>query len=269
MAGGAAAVAVAAAVWGAGTATARAQAAAPVSSGAAPTLDGLACHRALNPAQRSVAVTALMHPLSGSSRLAVDFRLLRRAPGDRFTPVHGTGLGSWLTKQFGPGSADSWQVIHTVRDLSAPASYRFSVAFRWIGSSGRVIARAARLSRVCRQPELRPDLQVLAIDVQPDVANARDDVYRTEIHDSGATGAGPFQIQLAAQGTIFSTRSLTRISAHRSAWVSLTGPLCNGAQPPIVTVDPHHRVDVYSRSESSLAASCPAAPSGTSGSSAG
>jgi hypothetical protein len=211
-----------------------------------------------------VAATAFVHPITGSSKVAVRFRLLRRIPpAETFTAVHGSGLNTWLTKSL-HGASDAWRLIHTVSDLYAPAAYRFAVGFRWIGSGGQILAHTVRSGRICHQPELRPDLEVLAINVLPDSTNAQDNVYRAQIHDAGATGAGPFQVQLADQGTIH-THRVIHIRAHRSLWVRLVGPLCNSSQPPVVTVDPHARVDVYSRSEASLAATCPA-PSSTTGS---
>jgi hypothetical protein len=161
------------------------------------------------------------------------------------------------------GTSASWRLIHTVSDLSAPAAYRFSVKFRWIGSDGQILDHAARLGRICHQPELRPDLEVTSIDVQPDSSNPQDDVYRAQIYDAGATGAGRFQVQLSDQGTV-TTRRVWQVRAHRSVWVRLAGPLCNSSEPPVVTVDPHHRLDVSSRSEASLAATCPAPSSATS-----
>ncbi len=267
MAATAAACAVAAVVWGAGVAAAATRASAASASLPA-SLGDLVCHHALAPARRRVAATAFVHPITGSSKVAVRFRLLRRIPpGQTFTAVHGTGLNTWLTKSLA-GTSDSWRVIHTVSDLYAPAAYRFAVGFRWIGSGGQILAHTVRSGRssgrICHQPELRPDLEVLAIDVLPDSSNAQDDVYRAQIHDAGATGAGPFQVQLADQGTTH-TRRVIHIRAHRSLWVRLVGPLCASTQPPVVTVDPHDRVDVYSRSEASLTATCPP-PSGTTGS---
>ncbi|HWD85841.1 MAG TPA: hypothetical protein VG321_08825 [Solirubrobacteraceae bacterium] len=254
--------AVAAVVGGAGAAAARTRAVAASSSLPA-SLGDLVCHRALAPAKRRVAATAFVHPITGSSKVAVRFRLLRRiAPGETFTAVHGSGLNTWLTKSLG-ATSDSWRVIHTVSDLYAPAAYRFAVGFRWIGSGGQILAHTVRFGRICHQPELRPDLEVVAIDVQPDSANAQDNVYRAQIHDAGATGAGPFQVQLSDQGTVH-TRRVIHIRAHRSLWVRLAGPLCDSSQPPVVTVDPKDRVDVYSRSQASLTATCPPPSSTTS-----
>jgi hypothetical protein len=252
---------VATVVWGSGGAAASQAGAAAASLPAS--LGELVCHHALAPARRSVAATAVVHPITGSDKVAVRFRLLRRIAGQTFTPVRGAGLNTWLTRSLA-GTANSWRLIHTVSDLYAPAAYRFAVGFRWIGSGGRILASTVRSGRICHQPELRPDLQVLAVDVAPDASDAQDDVYRAQINDAGATGAGPFQVQLADQGVV-TTRRVIHIRAHRSLWVRLVGPTCSSAQPPVVTVDPHDRLDVYSRSQASLTATCPV-PSGSTGS---
>jgi hypothetical protein len=229
-------------------------------------LSDLVCHHALNPSNRSVSATAVMRPVPGTAKLAVKFRLVRRTAGSAPSDVTGPGLGTWLTKQFGKRPGDVWRVIHTVSDLSAPAGYRFAVSFRWISSSGQILARATRFSRICHQPELRPDLEVLSITVAGDPANAQDDYYRALIKDAGATGAGPFQVQLSDQGTVANHR-VAHIYPHQTLAVRLAGPVCSSSDPPTVTVDPAHRIDVYSRSQASLSANCPA-PASASGTTA-
>lgn len=228
-------------------------------------LTGLVCQHALLPVNRSISDTAEIRPITGTSKLAVDFRLMRRpAAGGAFTAVHGSGLGTWLTKAAGPSSGDVWRVIHTVSDLSAPAVYHFVVGFRWLKSSGKVLAHATRTSRACHQPELRPDLEVQSIVVRADAANSADDVYRAKIRDAGVTGVRRFLVQLSdQQGTPLSRHTVPQIGPYQTLTVRLVGPLCSSSSPPIVTVDPHHKVHVYSRAKASLAATCPAPSSST------
>ncbi len=233
-----------------------AAASAPGSSRAA--LTAFACHRALKPSDRSMSATAVMRPVAETVKLAVDFRLLRLSATGTATSVPGAGLDTWLTNSVGTGANHVWRVIHTVSDLPAPASYRFSVAFRWIGSGGQIIARAVRRSRRCRQPELRPDLEVQSIAVREDPSKPSEDSYVAGIYDAGASGAGPFLVQLLDQGKQVNRR-VSHIDRHELLSVRFVGPPCSSAAPPTVTVDPHHRVDVYSRAHASLTATCPAA----------
>lgn len=223
------------------------------------------CHHALDPADRFVSATSVMRPVPGTDKLAVKFRLVKRTAGSPPSYVVGPGLGTWLRKAFGQRPTDVWRVIHTVSDLSAPAGYRFAVSFRWIGASGQILAQATRYSKLCHQPELRPDLEVLSITVASDPANAQDDYYQAQIKDAGVTGAGPFQVQLSDQG-ILADRRVAHIKPHQTLAVRLAGPVCSSSDPPTVTVDPSHQVDVYSRSQASLSAVCPAttSPSGSS-----
>lgn len=265
----ASAVAVALAALGGAAALARSRAGARAQAASfqpRAALGKLVCHHALDPRDRSVSSTALIRPVAGAVKEAVKFRLLRRAPDGTVENVEGSGLGTWLTKSFGQQPVELWRVIHTVANLSAPAGYRFAVSFRWIGSSGQVLARATHYSRSCHQPELRPNLKVVGITVTSDTANAADDYYLAQIKDAGATGAGPFRVQLSDQGQI-SHRRVTHISPHQTLSVRLAGPICNSSAPPTVTADPGHKVDVYSRSQASLTATCPA-PTSPSGSTA-
>jgi hypothetical protein len=227
------------------------------------------CVHALDPTGRSVSATSVMRPVPGTRRAAVRFRLLKRDRGAAtFQPVTGPGLGTWISKSFGQLPGDVWRVIHPVSDLAAPAAYRFAVSFRWIGSGGRVLARALRWSHVCRQPELRPDLEVLSISVQPDPVNAQAYDYGVRIRNAGVTGAGPFRVQLDDQGVLVHRR-VWHLDGRTTRFVKLVGPTCQAAHPPTVTVDPGHRVDVWTRARATLTAVCPAAPASGSSASGG
>src|SRR2546421_21596 len=62
------------------------------------TLQGFACHRSADSLKRSIEVTAVMRPVSGTQRMEMMFQLLHKRPhGARFTDVgaSGTDLGRW------------------------------------------------------------------------------------------------------------------------------------------------------------------------------
>ena len=138
---------------------------------------------------------------------------------------------------------------------SAPASYRFSVTFRWTGQHAKILDTRLRLSNLCHQPELRPDLTVNSISVATDPSHPKLEDYTAFIGDPGETGAGPFTVQLSDGGAI-RDKTIQHIDAHSTRTVVLVGPDCDAAQPPTVTVDPTDQVDVYSRSQATMTASC-------------
>jgi hypothetical protein len=224
----------------------------------------LVCQRALDPPARAVSVTAVMRPLAGTARLAVNFSLLEKAAGvPTWSPLAGPGLGVWISPAdptLGQRPGDVWYVNHPVADLAAPARYRFSVRFRWIGAHDRVIGAATRTSGVCVQPELRPDLVVNSVAITPDPSNAKLDTYVAVIGDTGAGGAGPFAVELSDQGSA-TDRTVQHLAGHATRKLGFTGPACNPHDPPTVTVDPTDQVDVFSRSQASLTVPCPPAGS--------
>jgi len=223
-------------------------------------LRGFICQPAVAAAQRELFVQAVMRPLPATAKIAMRFMLLRRATGARsFRQVAGPDLGNWispLNPTLGERSGDEWIVDHPVVGLTAPADYRLEVTFRWQDAAGRLLATQVRLSAICSQPLLGPDLLVQSVAVVPIAGKPALDQYVARIANAGASAAGRFQVRFA-DGSLAQSRVVARLKALRTLLVSFSGPACNAASPPTVTVDPGRRVRDLSRSNNTLTASCP------------
>jgi hypothetical protein len=222
------------------------------------------CHRALQPRDRMVAITAVMRPVPGTHRMHLRFELLRRWPGGAFAEVSGGDLGRWKSPPdatLGQHPDDVWRLRKLVLNLAAPATYRFRVTFRWSGAHGRTLSEAIRLSRTCYQPELRPDLLVAAITVKRASGNPGNNVYTAVIRNAGATRAGHFDVQFTDAGAV-QRESVAGLRAHGTVKVTFVGPVCTPAGAPTITADPDHLVDDYDRADNSLTATCPASGGG-------
>lgn len=226
-------------------------------------LRGFVCQRAIEPSQREISVEAVMRPLAGTKKMAMRFELLSKSkPSSPFTEVGGSGLGNWVSPSdpptLGQRAADVWKVDHPVVGMTAPATYRMRVTFRWRGAHGHVLGTAVRLTPRCFQPELRPDLIVQSIAVEPIPGPASLDQYVTVIRNGGATAAGPFEVLFAPGGAYpITTRQVQRLAAHADRQDTFVGPACTAATAPTVTVDPLDQVDDFNRSNNSLTATCP------------
>jgi CARDB len=225
-------------------------------------LRGFVCQTALYPANRGIAVTSVMRPLAHTMHMAVRFQLLERQSksGPALPVVYGD-LGKWIypkDRTLGQRAGDQFIVPKQISDLSAPAYYRFKVSFRWIGAHNHVIGTAVRSTPLCFQPELRPDLLVKSITVKPDQQNLSRDIYVARIRNAGATAAGPFAVQFAANGHT-RDKAIQRLGPHSGQTVTFLGPLCNSSSPPAITVDPDNQVPAdLNRANNTLTATCPA-----------
>jgi hypothetical protein len=231
-------------------------------------LTSFMCHKALAPANRTVSVRAVMRPVTGTKRMSMRFELLTRGSAAvPFADVRGSDLGTWMDPAdpptLGEEPHDVWTVSHPVGNLPAPAEYRFRVTFRWTGANGKVLASRTRVSAACFQPELRPDLLVQSILVQPVAGKPNQAQYEATIRNAGATAAGPFQVVFTTGGsTVSKTRTIQRLGRHESVRERFIGPACTAATAPRVTVDPNHRIDEFNPSNNSLTATCPPAGAG-------
>jgi hypothetical protein len=222
------------------------------------------CQRAVDPAQRELSIQAVMRPVTGTEKMALQFVLLSRVrAAGPFRPVSGHYLGNWVTPPnptLGQQPGDVWIVNHPVLGPAAPATYRFRVTFRWTGADHRVLATVALTSAKCVQPELRPELLVRSLTVTPIARMPNEDVYRARIVNVGGSDAGPFAVEFAPGGTgAIQTAQVAVLAAHTSLTERFVGPACTAAMAPTVIVDPLHQVtDDLDPADNSLTASGPA-----------
>lgn len=222
------------------------------------------CHRALDPDNRSISVTAVMRPLTPTKHMALKFDLLMTAPlTGATTTVHFGDLGTWKTPKnpsLGQLPGDVWNLQKSVVQLAAPATYRFRVAFRWTGAAGQVIGTTVKYSPRCRQVELRPVLVVSSITVSAISGEPNRNLYTAVIANEGNSGAGPFEVMFApAGGSTPKTRTVHFLRAHSTTTLSFGGPLCTSSTDPTITADSTDEVNVVSRANTALTATCPAA----------
>jgi hypothetical protein len=221
------------------------------------------CQTALDPPTRGIAVKAVTRPVPSTVGMQIKFDLLRaRRQGGEFrvVKVRRGKLGRWISPPnptLGQLPGDIWNSIGEVANLPAPAYYRLHVSFRWLGTGNVRLAQTARLSSVCFQPELRPDLVVRSVAIAPLASNPGEDAYDAVIANRGATATGPFGVSLATAQTVVDTISIPELGPHRAHRAHLVGPACTSGEVITVTADFAHRVDVYDRSKSALSVVCP------------
>ncbi len=229
-------------------------------------LRSFSCQHALDPANRSVSVTAVMRPVSGTQHMALRFDLLGSTPTSVARPVKAGDLGVWIAPSnptLGQLPGDVWNLQKSVVALAAPARYRFKVEFRWTGSQGQVLGTAVRYSPRCKQAELRPDLAVTSIAVSPIAGQPDYELYTAQVANNGNSAAGPFDVMFAsADGATVKTHTIRLLRAHAAMTESFVGPVCTRASDPTITADSTSEVDDLNRANNSLQATCPAAVSG-------
>jgi CARDB len=228
-------------------------------------LTSLVCQKALDPPMRAVSIQAVMRPVAGTAKMQMRFELMRQtARRGPFTMVRGRLLGSWITPEnptLGQRPDDVWILTHPVVDLAAPATYRFRVMFRWTGAQGQRLATAVQTSADCYQPELRADLLVRTLTVNPSPTTPGEDTYTAVIANRGQTGAGPFQLELVGAGTAPQTATVAWVGPRSSVREQFVAPACTAGGALTATVDPNRTIDEYDFANNVLSTTCPAAPS--------
>lgn len=220
------------------------------------------CRLAIDPGLRSIGVTAVMRPLTGTRHMAIRFTLLRRAPGQPTAEVRAGDLGQFTTPTnptMGQLPGDVWRLNKVVVPLAAPAVYHLQATFRWTGRNGRILGTATRTTAACRQRELRPNLAVRSITVTAIPNRPKRELYTAQIANSGNSAAGPFAVLFApGDGSAAETRQIATLRAHAERTVSFVGPLCTSTSVPTITADSALQVQDLDRSDNALTATCPA-----------
>ncbi len=233
---------------------------------AAPTAGArlLACRRSLAIAQRVAVVSAWMRPLPAGRRLQLRIDLYQRTSGRWTLRSDVPGLGTWIAPGdplLGTRAGDVFKYRQSVGRLVAPASYRFHVAFRWLDGGGGVVHAASVTTGACRQPDLRPDLVLGAVQA---TAAPRGGLvrYAVTVRNAGRSVAPRSIVAATLPGDTASNgrqRSIPRLQPGASAVVAFTGQGCAaGGQPASFVADPANAIDEADEANNAIAATCPA-----------
>jgi len=108
------------------------------------------CVAALAENERAATFVGEMSAIAGSTRMEMRIDLLERLPAEaHFHTVSAPGLGLWRASQ--PG-VKVFRYLKQVTNLTAPASYRAAVRFRWLNPKGRLIKTLELHTATCAQP---------------------------------------------------------------------------------------------------------------------
>jgi hypothetical protein len=213
------------------------------------------CVPALDQTQRFGVFQGEMHAVKGANRMQMRFTVLQQLPGEQFKPVTGTGLDLWNTSR---ANVAIYRFRKRVENLIAPAAYRTLISFRWLGPKGRVVRNATRLSPICHQPDLRPNLKPGHVGGKG--AGKQRAAYTVAVRNFGRTPASNFDVVLQVNGADQPVQNVAFIAKGGGRQVvKLTAPRCKPGTNLVATIDPDNRVAETNESDNQLVVACPLA----------
>ena len=212
------------------------------------------CDRGPADSDRAAVFEGRMRSLRGTARMQMRFTLQAHSPDTtRWSSVAAPGFGTWVTSQ--PGTS---RYVYTkrVEGLLAPSSYRVQVRFRWLSGSGRALAAARRDSRVCRQPDPRPDLVVSSLAIRP-AAKAGRYRYVAFVRNRGRSAADASALRVAVGGVALPSAPVIALEPGEGVEVAVEGPACAEGSPVDADADPDDVVDERDEADNRFTRLCP------------
>lgn len=213
----------------------------------------MSCRTGPEPADRYAVFSASMPGSDRAARMWLRFDLYLRRPGHRLW--HHLDVPKWgLWQKSAPG-VPGLVAAKRVDALAPPASYRAFVRFRWYDDSGRIVRSARRITRVCRQPDPRPDLELGAVSATP--AGPETARYAVVVRNTGQSAAGPFALALTAGDAEQPATPVDGLAAGDERPVTIEGPRCAPGGTIGIALDPENMVDEVHEPAGPVIRPCP------------
>lgn len=210
-----------------------------------------ACEPATDVAGGSAAFTASMPARRGASRLWIRFALERQAPGRRgWERVAAPTFGEWEKSR--PG-VSGFVYAKRVEGL-APGAYRAVVRFRWVDAEGRTVRRAQRTTPACRQPDPRPNLELVRL--RPAMGDGGP-VAEVTVRNGGRTDTlAPAVVTLRVAGVEQPSQTVPPLGPGVTAIVTFPLAGCAPGQELRAEVDPADGIDEASETDNVAVRPC-------------
>jgi hypothetical protein len=209
----------------------------------------VACETGATAAVRYAIFTGSMPALPGAARMEMRFDMLQRhVGGPGYSRVPLPKWGQWEhTERRGIAG---FIFTKRVEQLSAPATYRAAVRFRWFDSAGHLLRTARRISAPCRQLDPRPDLEVGTL------TGTADGRYLVEVVNDGLTDAAPFSMTLGVGGQTVGIPAPSGLAEQRRA-VTVEAPRCAPGELVRIALDTADDVQEGDELDDAVTRSCP------------
>jgi hypothetical protein len=189
-----------------------------------------------------------MRAVPGTTRMQMRFTLLARPATGGWRRVSAPRMDTWVSSD--PGKL-RYLYDKRVDGLVAPAGYRMRVRFRWLDAGDTVVGRAHRLSRVCRQRDLRPDLQLGA------VRAADGGGYTVDVRNAGLSPAAAFDVALTVPGSEPVVERAGALEPGEGISLAFDAPPCDPGSVLQLVVDAYEEVDEAAEDDDAIALPCP------------
>jgi CARDB protein len=216
----------------------------------------IACQSGPAATDRTATFVGSMPAVAGTKRMWMRFDLYARIPpATDFAAVKAPKLGVW--QKSAPGKASSGFVFtQRVQGLTAPASFRAQVRFRWYGKGSRLLRSATRTSAICKQPDQRPDLRAGDLDAArgPLLDQA---TYELDVRNEGRTAASGFDVVLTVGGAEQPAQHVAGLAPAGTTTVTFVAPRCAPASMLRFELDAEDEVEESGELDDVVQRACP------------
>jgi hypothetical protein len=210
------------------------------------------CHAGAQPTDRFAVFVGQMPALQRTSRMWMRFDLYERNPGGTWRHLSVPKFGTWQKSLPGkPG----FIYEKRVDQLQAPADYRTRVRFRWYDKSGKLQRSAQRTTRLCHEPDPRPDLAVGKVTATEHKQGRLQ--YLIRVRNDGRSDAGPFDTVLTIDGNAQPTAMVAGLPAGGATTVSIVGMRCVLGSRIQIALDTGGTIDESRENNNTVSRPCP------------
>jgi len=170
-----------------------------------------------------------------------------------FRRVEAPSFDEWLPAEQG---TKRFVFEKAVENLPPGADYRAVVRFRWRGPKDKILARATDVTRACRQPDTRADLEPTRISVS---GGSRDETrfYSVRVVNSGLADAPAFATRLDVSGAAVEESTGEPLAPGEADTLLFEAPRCAPGSQITATVDAGATVDEADEADNVLTMECP------------
>lgn len=209
-----------------------------------------------DPAGHTATFTGSMRVLKNAPGMEMLFRLLVKGDdAERFVDAGAPApFGQWQAADMGNRR---YILDRTVANLPIGSSYRVQVRYRWRDAAGKVVAKGARRTKPCAQPDTRPNLHIQSVrpgELYPDGSREFEVGY---LNDSTTDILSGFSISLAVSGMPAQIVTDGSLAAGDRNDAVFTLPVCPAGGSITAVVDSGLLIDEDDEADNTITVPCP------------